>query len=83
MNVLAMPTNRHPQFTSSETISIKKLVASASDIVAPVWPLKTFIAVNPLQGLENLPFEEAVLKIERQRAASNDGTKGANWSTGN
>ena len=51
MNVLAMPTNRHPQFTSSETISIKKLVASASDIVAPVWPLKTFIAVNPLQGL--------------------------------
>ena len=67
MNVLAMPTNRHPQFTSSETISIKKLVASASDIVAPVWPLKTFIAVNPLQGLENLPFEEAVLKIERQR----------------
>lgn len=76
MNVLAMPTNRHPQFTSSETISIKKLVASASDIVAPVWPLKTFIAVNPLQGLENLPFEEAVLKIERQRAASNDGTKG-------
>jgi len=29
-------------------------------IIAPFWPLKNLIAVNPLQGLEDLPFEEAL-----------------------
>lgn len=35
-------------------------VANAAAIIAPVWPLKTFIACNPLQGLESLPFEQAL-----------------------
>jgi len=50
-----------------ETRTIKEIVASAADVVSPVWPLKTFIAVNPLQGLEALSFEKAVLEAERHR----------------
>jgi uncharacterized protein YbcC (UPF0753/DUF2309 family) len=50
-----------------KTDIIKELVARAADVVAPVWPLKTFIAVNPLQGLEHLPFEQAVIEAKRQR----------------
>jgi uncharacterized protein YbcC (UPF0753/DUF2309 family) len=76
MNVIAMPTKRPNPATPVETISIKELVTSAADIVAPVWPLKTFIAVNPLQGLEHLPFEQAVLEADRQRAASGNATAG-------
>ncbi len=30
--------------------------------IAPVWPLQNFIANNPLQGFEDLPFEEALNK---------------------
>jgi uncharacterized protein YbcC (UPF0753/DUF2309 family) len=59
-----------------ETIPIKELVANAADIVAPVWPLKTFIAVNPLQGLEHLPFEQAVLEANRQLAVNSDANSG-------
>ncbi|MBI1319470.1 MAG: DUF2309 family protein [Candidatus Hydrogenedens sp.] len=40
----------------------------ASNVVAPVWPLETSIAVNPLQGLEDLPFEDALREARRQHA---------------
>lgn len=40
-------------------------VADAARIIAPVWPLKSFIACNPLQGLEDLPFDEAVSRGAR------------------
>lgn len=33
--------------------------------IAPFWPLKNLIAVNPLQGLEDLPFEEALTQGAR------------------
>lgn len=33
--------------------------------IAPFWPLKNLIAVNPLQGLEDLPFEEALAQGAR------------------
>lgn len=56
--------------------TIKELVANASDVVAPVWPLKTFIAVNPLQGLEDLPFEEAVVIAERHKNVDGQGAEG-------
>ncbi|GAB2536367.1 DUF2309 domain-containing protein [Spirosoma aerophilum] len=39
---------------------IADLVAQSFKIIAPFWPLKNLIAVNPLQGLEDLPFEEAL-----------------------
>ncbi len=30
--------------------------------IAPFWPLKNLIAVNPLQGFEGLPIEEALIE---------------------
>ena len=34
-------------------------VATAGSIVAPYWPLTAFVAVNPLGGLTDLPFDDA------------------------
>lgn len=41
-------------------MSISALVTQAAEVIAPVWPLETFIACNPLQGLESLSFEDAI-----------------------
>jgi uncharacterized protein YbcC (UPF0753/DUF2309 family) len=76
MNALATPHTQPKSVTSVETMSIKELVTRAADIVAPVWPLNTFIAINPLQGLEHLAFEQAVLEADRRRAATSDGSAG-------
>lgn len=35
-------------------------VAASFATIAPYWPLKNIIAVNPLQGFESLPIEEAL-----------------------
>jgi uncharacterized protein YbcC (UPF0753/DUF2309 family) len=76
MNDLALQATQHRTIETFEHITITELVASAADVVAPVWPLKTFIAVNPLQGLENLPFEQAVLEAERHRAINGNDHSG-------
>jgi len=35
-------------------------VDEAARVVAPLWPLSTFVAVNPLWDLRQMPFHEAV-----------------------
>jgi len=45
--------------------NVQAMVSNAAQCLAPVWPLETFIACNPLQGLESLPFEEALLEGRR------------------
>lgn len=52
------------------SLKIQTLVANAADILPLVWPLKTFIACNPLHGLEILSFEDALAKGERFFATS-------------
>lgn len=42
------------------SMSIQNIVQQAAVSISPVWPLETFIACNPLQGFESLPFEEAI-----------------------
>lgn len=42
--------------------NIAELTKSAWDNMAPFWPLENLIACNPLQGFEDLPFQEAVEK---------------------
>ncbi|WP_027303265.1 DUF2309 domain-containing protein [Rudanella lutea] len=44
----------------SKRAQIQDAVSRAGRVLAPVWPLKTFIACNPLQGLESMPFEQAL-----------------------
>jgi uncharacterized protein YbcC (UPF0753/DUF2309 family) len=41
-------------------MEIKDVINQAARKLAPLWPLKTFIARNPLQGFESLHFEEAL-----------------------
>jgi uncharacterized protein YbcC (UPF0753/DUF2309 family) len=48
------------QAENLDTAQIANLVAHSFKTIAPFWPLKNLIAVNPLQGLEELPVEEAI-----------------------
>lgn len=41
---------------------IQKSCESAWTKIAPTWPLQNLIACNPLQGFENLKFEQALKK---------------------
>ena len=43
-----------------ENMNMSDLVKNSFTKIAPFWPLKNLIAVNPLQGLEDLPIEEAL-----------------------
>ena len=49
--------------------TIRAEVAAASRVVAPLWPIGTFIAVNPLGGLQASSFEEAVRTARRDLGA--------------
>lgn len=40
-------------------------VDEAARLIAPLWPLSTFIAVNPLWDLRQMPFAEAVTYASR------------------
>lgn len=35
------------------------LIQEVSDVIAPVWPLKDYVAVNPYAGVSERPFMEA------------------------
>jgi uncharacterized protein YbcC (UPF0753/DUF2309 family) len=39
---------------------VQDLVNIAAQVVAPLWPLESPIAVNPLAGFEDLPFADAI-----------------------
>ena len=59
MNMMSPITSPEPTLTRTE---VAGLVALATRTVPPLWPLESAIAVNPLAGFEDLPFEEAVRK---------------------
>jgi len=40
-------------------------VAKAAEIIAPLWPLTSFVAVNPLLGMQHLPFDDATAVARR------------------
>lgn len=56
---------------SNQDLEIQALVQNAAHVIAPVWPLETFIACNPLQGFESKKFADAlfeagVAKIDKE-----------------
>lgn len=57
MNVAYPPLRVQPEQRRAET---ELQINIAERIVPPVWPLDGAIAVNPLTGLEELPFEDAI-----------------------
>lgn len=46
----------------SKILDVNNCADEAWQRIAPFWPVKNLIAANPLQGLENLAFEEALEK---------------------
>ncbi len=54
-----------------ENREIENLLKAAWSKIAPFWPLENLIACNPLQGFENLPFEEALKKASTHFEQSN------------
>ncbi len=48
--------------SSEERDQVRQIILSASDPIAPFWPMRTMVAQNPLHGLEYLPFDQAVKK---------------------
>lgn len=49
-----------PASLQAERQELQALVDLASQTVAPLWPLDSAIAVNPLSGFEDKPFEQAL-----------------------
>ncbi|RSK43169.1 DUF2309 domain-containing protein [Hymenobacter rigui] len=49
-----------PPVELGTTAGVAEQVTRSFATIAPFWPLKNLIAVNPLQGLEDLPVEEAL-----------------------
>ena len=48
----------------ARALDIQTLVHLAAKSIAPVWPLKTFIACNSLQGFESKPFDMALAEAQ-------------------
>lgn len=61
----------HPE--KNKGLELQDLVHRAAKCIAPVWPLETFIACNPLQGFETQSFEDALAQggFRRQGAERN------------
>lgn len=66
MNMMTPLTAVDPILTRTE---VAGLVALAARTVPPIWPLESAIAVNPLAGFEEMPFEEAVRLAARRFGA--------------
>jgi uncharacterized protein YbcC (UPF0753/DUF2309 family) len=45
-------------------MELRTLIRLASEIIAYYWPMRTFVHHNPLHGLEDLPFEEAIARAQ-------------------
>lgn len=67
-------SHKSVRITRDRSKEIDELVVAASLILSPAWPLHSFIAVSPLQGLESKPFAEAMeraaLLFEQERDIS-------------
>ncbi|MGL4314924.1 MAG: YbcC family protein [Sphingomonas sp.] len=49
----------------AETVAINAAIDGACAKIAPLWPLSTFVAVNPFLGFVDRPFEEACVALRR------------------
>ena len=60
------PAEPRPQGPSlGKRLKIRSMVTVAGEVLPFFWPMRNFIHHNPLHGLEDLPFEQAVAKATR------------------
>jgi len=58
-----MNETKLPSATEYKNPSLESIVRKASKKIAPVWPLESFVAVNPYFGLADKTFENAALEL--------------------
>lgn len=63
--VTVAPITRIDLAPAVDEATLRAEVAAASRIAAPVWPLTSFVAVNPLGGFEHLDFADACAQARR------------------
>ena len=51
-------------FNTTET-NLKKAITASWSKIPPCWPLKNMVAVNPMSGFEDLPFDKACEQADR------------------
>src|SRR6185295_19540045 len=51
--------------SESRRMELRAVIRLSSEIIAYYWPMRTFVHHNPLHGLEDYPFAEAVRHGER------------------
>ncbi len=52
-------------YTEAERLELRAHVRVAGEITGSYWPMRTFIHHNPLHGLEQLPFHDAVQRANQ------------------
>jgi hypothetical protein len=57
------PRSRGPGL--GKRLKIRSMVTVAGEVLPFFWPMRNFISHNPLHGLEDRPFEEAVAEATR------------------
>lgn len=50
---------------TTEAAPVQTAVSAACSRMAPLWPLSSFVAVNPFIGLMDLPFQSAMNLVQR------------------
>ena len=69
MSLLAteIPVSSHAKPFDQE---LDSAISDALSRIAPLWPLKHFVAVNPFAGLTHLPFGEACALLGQTTGAA-------------
>lgn len=49
-----------PFYSENQRMQLRGLIRLASEAVAYYWPMRTFVHHNPLHGLEEHPFDDAI-----------------------